>query len=107
MESIEVACFLVQQQYMVGDPAPLGYLQQSEWAEAQYKGGLRQKQCGRCGKWKFPQELSGETDKYQARLGRKTGPVVTIASPVCLSCSNLALDHEPPRGTGESQGCGD
>jgi hypothetical protein len=42
-----------------GDPPPEGYLNWHAWAEVQDKAGLRQKQCSRCGLWKFPQELSG------------------------------------------------
>jgi hypothetical protein len=45
--------------YKPGDPPPGGYLNWHAWAEVQDKAGLRQKQCSRCGLWKFPQELSG------------------------------------------------
>lgn len=84
---MRVACLLVGQDYEIGSMPPSGYLQWHEWAGIQHKSGLRQQQCGRCGKWYFPQELSSEVDKGQARLGRKNGPVVTIATPVCLMCS--------------------
>lgn len=40
-------------------PPPEGYVAWHEWAEAQYKAGLRQKQCTVCGRWLFPQEQAG------------------------------------------------
>lgn len=43
--------------YKKGDPAPAEYLRWHAWADAQYKAGLRQSSCSRCGKWHFPQEL--------------------------------------------------
>jgi hypothetical protein len=46
-----------------GDPAPKGYLEWHEWARVQLRSGLRQKPCPKCGKYKFPQELSGEYDR--------------------------------------------
>ena len=73
MRGIRVACFLVQERYKAGDPAPSGYLQQSEWAEVQLKAGLRQKECGRCGKWKFPQELSDVSDSCKMWTKRQGG----------------------------------
>jgi hypothetical protein len=84
---LKVACFLVHEQYKAGDPAPIGYLQQSEWAEVQLKAGLRQRECGRCGKWKFPQELSGMMDTCQAYTRRRGGLRLTLKSPVCLLCA--------------------
>lgn len=42
-----------------GDLPPSGYLNWHAWAEVQDKAGLRQKQCSRCGLWRFPQELNG------------------------------------------------
>ena len=69
-----------------GDQAPSGYLAWHEWAEIQHKAGLRQKECGRCGKWKFPQQLSRQVDKREARS--RKGPVL-VESPVCLECVTL------------------
>lgn len=40
----------------VGSLPPSGYLDWHEWAEIQYKGGLRQSACPSCGRWLFPQE---------------------------------------------------
>lgn len=51
-----------------GDQAPKGYLEWHEWADVQHKAGLRQKECGRCGKWKYPQELSTQYDRLDAQL---------------------------------------
>ena len=42
--------------YRVGSQPPDGYIQWHEWAEAQAKGGLVQRQCPTCGLWRFPQE---------------------------------------------------
>jgi hypothetical protein len=46
--------------YRGGDPAPTGDLEWHEWARAQLRAGLRQSKCPKCGRYKFPQELSGE-----------------------------------------------
>lgn len=40
-----------------GDPRPDGYLDWHEWAQTQYRVGLRQSSCRVCGKYHFPQEL--------------------------------------------------
>lgn len=42
--------------FLPGDPAPEGYLDWHAWAAAQYRAGMRQFKCCRCGKWLFPQE---------------------------------------------------
>lgn len=81
---MQVACIIEQENYAPGDPAPEGYLEWHEWAEIQHKAGLRQKQCGRCGLWRYPQELSDKLDRMEART-RKGKPVV-VATPVCLKC---------------------
>ena len=82
-----------------GDQAPSGYLAWHEWAEIQHKAGLRQKECGRCGKWKFPQQLSRQVDKREARS--RKGPVL-VESPVCLECVtlNAALTGARDQGPG-------
>ena len=66
-----------------GDQAPEGYLAWHEWAEVQYKAGLLQKECGRCGKWKYPQEMSEKIDRHEAKS--REGPV-TVETAVCLKC---------------------
>jgi len=45
--------------YHKGDPAPEGYLAWHAWAEVQHRAGLRQRRCGRCGLYCFPQEMTG------------------------------------------------
>ena len=94
---MRVACVLEQDTYKPGDPAPDGYLAWHEWAEVQHKAGLRQKQCGRCGLWRYPQELSDKIDRYD--MTSRKGPVV-VESPVCLKClpANAEL-----RGDGQAQ----
>ncbi|QIG67287.1 hypothetical protein EVB37_051 [Rhizobium phage RHph_TM3_3_3] len=47
--------------YRGGDPAPKGYLEWHEWARVQLRAGLRQQRCGKCKRYKFPQELTSET----------------------------------------------
>ncbi len=52
------AKFSARDHYKVGSMPPRGYVAWHSWAEDQHKGGLRQKQCTRCGLWLFPQELA-------------------------------------------------
>jgi hypothetical protein len=73
-----------------GDMPPSGYLDWHEWAEVQHKAGLRQKECGRCGKWKYPQELSDVVAVAQPR--DKTGQKVRIEMPVCKTCNAGGTD---------------
>lgn len=75
--------------YKPGDPQPDGYLDRIEWADVQSKAGLKQKRCGRCLLWKFPQELSAMVDVSEATKGRR-GPKVRLESPVCLGCAGKA-----------------
>lgn len=82
--TMNVACVLEQDTYKPGDQAPEGYLAWHEWAEVQHKAGLRQKQCGRCGLWRYPHELSEEIDRCVMQ-GRR-GPA-TVESAVCLKCA--------------------
>lgn len=73
--------------YKPGDPPPTGYTDWHAWADVQHKAGLRQKQCGRCSRWKYPQELSGLVDVGFASK-TKCGPAnVRIESPVCIQCA--------------------
>jgi hypothetical protein len=88
---VTLVCVLEQKRYRPGDQAPEGYLAWHEWAEVQHKAGLRQKQCGRCGKWRFPQQLSAEVDRAELAGMRKRKPtLVTVETPVCNDC------HKPP-----------
>ena len=81
---IRLACLLVQEHYKPGDQAPEGYLAWHEWAEVQHKAGLRQKQCGKCGLWRYPQELSEHTVRWQGFTAR--GKRVNQMAPLCLKC---------------------
>lgn len=56
--------------YRVGSQPPEGYCAWHEWAAAQAKGGLVQKQCPTCGLWRFPQE---KCDHPFATLMAKSG----------------------------------
>lgn len=89
----------VQQDYAVGSQPPEGYLAWHEWAEIQSKKGkLKQCECGKCGLWKFPQELSNETVATSAkdRFGRS----VFIVSKICNKCAEDNLcqpSHSQPK----------
>lgn len=74
---------LVQKDYKPGDQAPDGYLAWHEWAETQHKAGLRQKECGRCGLWKYPQQLSATLDRFSVKS--KRGEIM-METPVCNDC---------------------
>ena len=74
---------LAQKEYKPGDMPPDGYLAWHEWAEVQRKAGIKQRQCGRCGLWRTPQELSGKID---VTLHDKRGNQVKIESDVCIKC---------------------
>ena len=45
--------------YHGGEPRPEGYMDFIEWAKAQRKAGYRQTRCRQCGRFSFPQELTG------------------------------------------------
>jgi hypothetical protein len=72
--------------YLPGDPSPSGYLETQEWAEVQIKAGLRQSACCKCGLCKFPQELSDQYVRTQARTSK--GEIVKLIDPVCLDCAD-------------------
>lgn len=59
------------------------YLAWHEWAEVQYRAGIKQVECGRCGRWKTPQELADFEDDFPAWRG---GEDITIKRPVCTKC---------------------
>lgn len=75
---------LEQKAYKPGDQEPEGYLAWHEWADIQAKAGLKQKACGRCGRWKFPQQLSSIFDEFDAKTNK--GPV-KVKTPVCSDCA--------------------
>ena len=84
MSRSRTVCLLVMPKYKPGDPRPEGYLQWHEWAEAQHKAGLRQRQCGRCGLWNYPQELSSEVVRTTAYT--KGGRPFIHLAPLCKVC---------------------
>ena len=84
MSDLRVACILEQATYKPGDQAPEGYLAWHEWAEVQHKAGLRQKQCGQCGLWRYPQELSEHMVRWQGFTAR--GKPAHQMAPLCLKC---------------------
>lgn len=76
--------FLIIPTSKAGDQAPDGYLQWHEWARVQHKAGLRQRQCGKCSLWRYPQELSGEEVRFEAKTRR--GNSVMVSEPICNEC---------------------
>jgi len=64
------ACILGSPKYEVGSQPPEGYTQWFDWAEVQHKGGLRQKRCIECGKYRYPQEQC-RTGKCSAREAKR------------------------------------
>ena len=74
----------VSPEYKPGDQAPRGFLDWQAWADVQHKAGLRQVECGRCGKWKFPQQISDEVDT--CALIDRIGMFDEATSPVCTKC---------------------
>lgn len=83
-ERVTLVCVLEQQRYRPGDQAPEGYLAWHEWAEVQHKAGLRQKQCGQCGLWRYPQQLSEHMVRWQGFTAR--GKPAHQMAPLCLKC---------------------
>lgn len=73
--------------YELGDLPPKGYNAWHEWAKVQHEAGLKQVACGKYGKVKFPQELSGESIESPFRK-TKHGPVFTKQSPICTQCAS-------------------
>lgn len=43
--------------FKAGDPEPTSYLDWHEWARVQAAAGLKQRQCKKCNKWRYPQDL--------------------------------------------------
>ena len=82
------AILTVQREWKPGDQPPqseFDYLGWDAWAEVQHKSGLRQKACGRCSKYRYPQEMSEIIDRTKAR--NRYGKPVEIASFVCNKCA--------------------
>lgn len=75
---------LEQATYAPGEQAPHGYLEWHEWASTQNNAGLRQMQCGRCWRWNYPQEMSGQFDKLQS-----SNSPVNLMMAVCNDCAAI------------------
>lgn len=85
-----VALITYQLDWKPGDQPPADesdYLGWHEWAGVQHKAGLRSKQCGRCCKWKYPQELSGQTIEGTAYADKAMTKPVPVSSPICNKCA--------------------
>lgn len=85
---MKVSCILEQDTYKPGDQPPEGYLAWHEWAEVQHKAGIKQVECGKCGLWKTPQELSTKTVEYRAKDTH--GSQVFLGYSVCCKCASKA-----------------
>lgn len=83
---MKVVCILVQGTYKPGDQPPDGYLAWHEWADVQRKAGIKQMQCGKCGLWRTPQELSVQTMRWTAQSRKGT---VEKIERVCNKCAEL------------------
>lgn len=96
---MRLACLLVMPDYKPGDQPPEGYLQWQEWAEVQHRAGRRQKPCGHCGRWKYPQEIAGErTWSARDRRGRPVEQVGVI----CNECARpTPTQHDERRNAPE------
>lgn len=95
-KKIAEALILEQSDYQPGDPAPEGYLAWHEWATTQQNAGLKQAKCGKCGLWKYPQELSGQLIRWTAQS--RKGPV-TCVDVVCKKCAPI---ERIPHTTGQT-----
>ena len=76
--------------YKPGDPPPSGFLDWYDWAEAQHKAGLKQTQCPKCGKWRYPQEMSDVLIEFPVGRTSKAiaagEPAETTLKAVCIDC---------------------
>lgn len=96
MNALHVACILEQDTYKPGDQAPEGYLAWHEWAEVQHKAGLRQRKCGRCGLYCYPQQLSALIDRQELTGLRKRKPTRhVLETPVCNVCAAVPDSKTP------------
>ena len=62
---------LTASHFKPGDQPPDTYLAWMDWAEVQLKAGIKQVQCGICGLWKTPQELSALLSHVDAPVCNK------------------------------------
>ena len=70
---------------------PSGYLAWHEWAEVQHKAGLKQKECGRCGKFFYPQELINKIDVIKCMTTK--GKPHKLSLHVCVYCDSGAKEQ--------------
>lgn len=82
---IEGGIVCVGSEFKPGDPPPSGYNEWHEWAEVQHEAGLRQKKCAKCGKLKWPQQMSNQTIpvKYSKT---EHGQVIIRNEVICNEC---------------------
>lgn len=93
VKALRGALLLTQDVYRPGDDPPEGYLAWHEWAAVQHKAGLRQRQCGVCGLWRYPQEMSEEL--LGVRAHDRRGRATRIVEPVCKRCQPSLPAREP------------
>lgn len=85
------ALLTFQEDWKPGDQPPKDasdYLGWHEWAEVQHKAGLRQKQCGGCGLWKYPQELSDKVVETTLHRDKAMTKPFTFRSRLCNNCTS-------------------
>ena len=88
----------------VGSKPPAGYVAWHKWAEVQYKAGLRQTRCGRCGLHRYPQEMSKQTVTHKATTHKYGGRVVVTTMPICNECAaNTEIRHAGPDATDKQE----
>lgn len=81
---LDGAIITIQEDYQPGDQPPEGYLAWHEWADVQFKAGIKQVECGSCGLWKTPQELSEEFVVTRCvKSGRE------LKQPFCNKCKSI------------------
>ena len=87
MISDSVVFISITDDYKAGDLPPENgsYLEWSAWADAQHKAGIKQVECGKCGKWKTPQEL--DTEKLKSTVFDKNMEEIEIEEPHCIDCA--------------------
>ena len=75
-------------EYKPGDMPPKNdsYFDWNEWHEVQQKAGLRQQRCEGCGKYKYPQEMSKKTKKFEVSKTLKSERFF-IDLEICKKCA--------------------
>ena len=84
----------------VGTQPPAGYVDWHNWAEAQYKAGIRQTRCPQCQLWNFPQEMSAVKYTISATTTKWGNTKVTVTGNICNKCA--ANDPNPATGERKS-----